>query len=63
VILLSGNITGKTLTAPVFIFQLANQFKPEEAAAVAPCVRDLLRARARREPAGPDRPQDREARA
>jgi sulfate transport system permease protein len=35
VVLLSGNITGKTLTAPVFIFQLANQFKPEEAAAVA----------------------------
>jgi sulfate transport system permease protein len=34
-VLLSGNITGKTLTAPVFIFQLANQFKPEEAAAVA----------------------------
>jgi sulfate transport system permease protein len=35
VVLLSGNITGKTLTAPVFIFNLANQFKPEEAAAVA----------------------------
>lgn len=35
VVLLSGNITGKTLTAPVFIFQLANQFRPEEAAAVA----------------------------
>jgi sulfate transport system permease protein len=35
VVLLSGNITGRTLTAPVFIFQLANQFKPEEAAAVA----------------------------
>lgn len=35
VVLLSGNITGKTLTAPVFIFQLANQFRPAEAAAVA----------------------------
>jgi sulfate transport system permease protein len=35
VVLLSGNRTGDTLTAPVFIFQLANQFKPEEAAAVA----------------------------
>lgn len=35
VVLLSGNIVGKTLTAPVFIFQLANQFRPEEAAAVA----------------------------
>jgi sulfate transport system permease protein len=35
VIVLSGNITGKTLTASVFIFQLASQFKPEQAAAVA----------------------------
>jgi sulfate/thiosulfate transport system permease protein len=35
VVLISGNITGKTLTAPVFIFQLANQFRPEEAAAIA----------------------------
>ena len=35
VVLVSGNITGDTLTAPVFIFQLANQFKPEQAAAVA----------------------------
>ena len=35
VIVLSGNIPNKTLTAPVFIFQLAAQFKPEEAAAVA----------------------------
>jgi sulfate transport system permease protein len=35
VVFVSGNITGKTLTAPVFIFQLANQFKPDEAAAVA----------------------------
>jgi len=35
VVFVSGNITGRTLTAPVFIFQLANQFKPEEASAVA----------------------------
>jgi sulfate/thiosulfate transport system permease protein len=35
VVFVSGNITGKTLTAPVFIFQLANQFKPDEASAVA----------------------------
>jgi len=35
VVFVSGNITGKTLTAPYFIYQLANQFKPEEAAAVA----------------------------
>jgi sulfate transport system permease protein len=35
VVLISGNIAGKTLTAPVFIFQLANQFRPAEAAAVA----------------------------
>lgn len=35
IVILSGNITGKTLTAPVFIFQLASQFRPEEAAAVA----------------------------
>lgn len=35
VVFVSGNITGRTLTAPVFIFQLANQFKPDEAAAVA----------------------------
>ena len=33
--LISGNIAGKTLTAPVFIFQLTNQFRPAEAAAVA----------------------------
>jgi sulfate/thiosulfate transport system permease protein len=31
----SGNITGKTLTAPYFIYQLTSQFKPEEAAAVS----------------------------
>jgi sulfate transport system permease protein len=35
VVLISGNIAGKTLTAPVFIFQLANQFRPAEAAAIA----------------------------
>ncbi len=35
IVILSGNLTGKTLTAPVFIFQLASQFRPEEAAAVA----------------------------
>ena len=33
--IVSGNITFKTLTAPVFIFQLASQFRPEEAAAVS----------------------------
>jgi ABC-type molybdate transport system permease subunit len=31
----AGNIPNKTLTAPVFIFQLTSQFRPEEAAAVA----------------------------
>lgn len=35
VVLVSGNRPGSTLTAPVFIFQLANQFRPAEAAAVA----------------------------
>ena len=35
VVLVSGNNPGKDLTAPVFIFQLANQFRPQEAAAVA----------------------------
>ena len=35
IVIISGNITGKTLTAPVFIFQLASQFRPEDAAAVA----------------------------
>jgi ABC-type sulfate transport system permease component len=35
VVLVSGNRPGETLTAPVFIFQLANQFRPAEAAAVA----------------------------
>ena len=33
--LVAGNIPNETLTAPVFIFQLANQFRPVEAAAVA----------------------------
>jgi sulfate transport system permease protein len=35
VVLISGNLAGETLTAPVFIFQLANQFRPAEAAAIA----------------------------
>ena len=35
VVLVSGNFPGRTLTAPVFIYQLNNQFKPEQAAAVA----------------------------
>lgn len=35
VVLISGNITSRTLTAPVFIFQLISQFKPEQAAAVS----------------------------
>jgi sulfate/thiosulfate transport system permease protein len=35
VVLVSGNNPGADLTAPVFIFQLANQFRPQEAAAVA----------------------------
>jgi sulfate transport system permease protein len=35
VVLISGNLSGRTLTAPVFIFQLANQFRPAEAAAIA----------------------------
>ena len=35
VVIISGNITGRTLTAPVFVFQLASQFRPEDAAAVA----------------------------
>jgi sulfate/thiosulfate transport system permease protein len=35
VVIISGNLTGKTLTAPVFIFQLTSQFRPEQAAAVA----------------------------
>ena len=35
IVIISGNITGKTLTAPVYIFQLVSQFRYEEAAAVA----------------------------
>jgi sulfate/thiosulfate transport system permease protein len=35
VVLVSGNIAGETLTAPVFIYQLANQFRAAEAAAIA----------------------------
>ena len=35
VVVVSGNITGRTLTAPVLISQLAGQFKPEQASAVA----------------------------
>ena len=35
IVIVSGNITGRTLTAPVFIFQLTSQFKAEEAAAVS----------------------------
>jgi sulfate transport system permease protein len=35
IVLVSGNITGRTLTAPVFIFQLTTQFRYAEAAAVS----------------------------
>jgi sulfate transport system permease protein len=35
IVIVAGNIPNKTLTAPVFIFQLTSQFRPEEAAAVA----------------------------
>jgi sulfate transport system permease protein len=35
VVIVAGNITGRTLTAPVFIFQLVGQFRYEEAAAVS----------------------------
>lgn len=35
IVLVSGNIMGKTLTAPVYIFQLTSQFRASEAAAVA----------------------------
>jgi len=35
IVFVSGNLTNKTMTAPYLIFQLTNQFKPEEAAAVA----------------------------
>jgi sulfate/thiosulfate transport system permease protein len=35
VVVVSGNIPGRTLTAPVFIFQLTSQFRYSEAAAVS----------------------------
>jgi len=35
IIVVSGNLTGRTLTAPVFIFQLTSQFRSADAAAVA----------------------------
>ncbi|HYX79795.1 MAG TPA: sulfate ABC transporter, partial [Actinomycetota bacterium] len=35
VVIVSGNIIGKTVTAPYLIFQLASQFRIEDAAAVA----------------------------
>ena len=35
VVIISGNLTGRTLTAPVYIFQLTSQFRTAEAAAVA----------------------------
>jgi sulfate transport system permease protein len=35
IVIVSGNISGRTLTAPVFIFQLTSQFRTEEAAAVS----------------------------
>ena len=35
VVIISGNLTGRTLTAPVFIFQLTGQFRTADAAAVA----------------------------
>jgi sulfate/thiosulfate transport system permease protein len=35
IVLVSGNIVGRTLTAPVYIFQLTSQFRFEEAASVA----------------------------
>jgi sulfate transport system permease protein len=35
VVILSGNLLNKTLTAPVFIYQLISDFKPDAAAAVA----------------------------
>jgi sulfate transport system permease protein len=35
IVIVSGNLTGKTLTAPVFIFQLVSQFNYPEAAAVS----------------------------
>jgi sulfate transport system permease protein len=35
IVIVSGNIPGKTLTAPVFIFQLVSQFQYAQAAAVS----------------------------
>jgi sulfate transport system permease protein len=35
IVIIAGNITGKTLTAPVYIFQLVSQFRYDEAAAVS----------------------------
>jgi sulfate transport system permease protein len=35
IVVVAGNLTGKTLTAPVFIFQLTSQFRYAEAAAVS----------------------------
>src|SRR5439155_9038373 len=35
IVVVSGNIPGRTLTAPVFIFQLTSQFRYPEAAAVS----------------------------
>lgn len=35
IVIVSGNLLGRTLTAPVYIFQLASQFRTEEAAALA----------------------------
>ena len=35
IVIVSGNLTGRTLTGPVFIFQLTSQFHPEQAAAVS----------------------------
>lgn len=35
VVIVSGNIPGRTLTAPVFIFQLTSQFEYQQAAAVS----------------------------
>lgn len=35
IVIISANIPNKTLTAPVFVFQLASRFEPEQAAAVA----------------------------
>jgi sulfate transport system permease protein len=35
IVVMSGNIPGRTLTVPVLISQLASQFKPDQAAAIA----------------------------